>query len=624
MSYEKIPKEVIDKIKNNTSIVDFIKKYVDLKKKGNNFFGLCPFQKEKTPSFSVNEEKQIFHCFSCGRGGNVFQFLMDIKNISFYEAVVEVAKFSNVNISLNNYKGTQDSPLVSSLKKIYHEAQLLYNHILMNTERGSNALNYLHKRGISDELISKFNIGFAPDDDILIKLLKSKNELSYEDLFKSGLFINKNNNELYDRFKNRIMFPICNLNDETIAFSGRILRDLKENEKKDVPKYINSPETPLFNKSKTLFNLNLAKNSVYNDRCIYLFEGFMDVISAYGAGIKNSVASMGTSFTYSQLRIINKMAKKLIVCYDGDDPGIEAINRALDLSYKMINVKPDVVIVPDKMDPDEFINKRGRDSFINLISKNVQTFTSFKLFYIKRNLNMKNEGDKIKYINKSLQLISQLKSSIDRSIYIQQIVEETEVDKKALELKLKSIDNNNKNNLIINSRLNKKNDEINNEVKTYADNVDKYEIAERSILYIVFHNVNLISNVREKNIKFIHEKYQIIFNKWSDFVNRIYSSSVKLNITDFFNEVDSSLYDTIASIESLAWPTDDVDDKIINSYCDVINDFYLTKELKNIKQKINDAQRLGNNDELGKLMTNYIHLIRDIKNKNSGRIINYD
>ncbi|MDU4240403.1 MAG: DNA primase, partial [Limosilactobacillus fermentum] len=326
-----IPRETIDQLRNQVDIADVISQDIQLKKQGKNLMGHCPFHEDATPSFSVNEEKQYFYCFSCHRSGDVFSYLEQAHDLSFMEAVEQVATTAGVDLprESNGPSGESASPN-TPLYRLHEEASRLYHHVLVNTVAGQPALNYLTKRGLSRELIDQFNLGFAPargEEDLLVKYFTQKG-IDYQLMRASGLFTEDQTGQLHDRFFDRVIYPIKNANGQPIAFSGRLLaKKATEN----APKYLNSPETPIFNKRRTLFNLDQAKKAARKEGHLTLFEGFMDVISAFGAGVRSGIASMGTSFTDEQVAVIARTTDKLTICYDGDAAGQNAINRALTM-----------------------------------------------------------------------------------------------------------------------------------------------------------------------------------------------------------------------------------------------------------------------------------------------------
>jgi DNA primase len=329
----RIPQHVIDDVRSRTNIVEVIGQYVQLKKSGSkNYTGLCPFHNEKTPSFSVAEDKQFYYCFGCGRGGNVFSFVQELEGISFSEAVVKVAEIEDIPVAENYRQAPQTNPESSKtqqLIKLHEKASEVYHHMLVHTTAGQEALDYLLQRGLTEELIEEFQIGFAPNQREFLERIFQNESLDPQYFAESGLFVERDAG-LADRFYQRIMFPIRNFQGKIIGFSGRWLQtDAFPGE--DQPKYLNSPETSLFNKREVLFNFDKARSTIRKEGSVFLFEGFMDVLAAWQSGIQNGIASMGTSLTNQQIAAIERVSKELILCYDGDKAGIEATNRGIEL-----------------------------------------------------------------------------------------------------------------------------------------------------------------------------------------------------------------------------------------------------------------------------------------------------
>lgn len=339
---QRIPKEIINDIQERVSIVDVVGRYVQLKKQGANYFGLCPFQTEKTPSFSVNEEKKIFHCFSCGRGGSVFTFIMMIDNLNFVEAVSKAAEiggipFDSYRYQVNSKRRNIDEPIEKVLKFSCN----FYHHVLQHTQIGQEALDYLKQREVLPETIEHFKLGYAPDNNLLSESLKSAADLDQEAVKKSGI-VTEADSKIYDYFKDRVMIPISDENNNLVGFGGRLLNNTDSSE----PRYLNSKQNEVFNKSNLLFNLNHAKQEIALAHEVVLLEGYFDVISAWQAGLKNGVASMGTSFTEKQLSLLNKVTNRVILVYDGDSAGKAAIDKAIDSLTGRHNLEVMVAPIP--------------------------------------------------------------------------------------------------------------------------------------------------------------------------------------------------------------------------------------------------------------------------------------
>lgn len=440
----RVSKDFVDSVRNSVDIADVIGQYVQLRPAGKSLMALCPFHDERTPSFSVDEKKQFFYCFSCHRGGDVFTFLEDLKNESFNDALAEVAQFGHVAMPADwqedrkNRSQQRNNSQYGRLVNLQQQAMELYHHVLMHTAAGEPARRYLKRRGMSQELIDQFHIGFAPEQRILKQYFANK-KVDYQLLRQSGLFTTRqgDDQELTDRFVKRVMFPILNENGQPVAFSGRLLSTRGTN----LPKYLNSPDTATFDKRHLLFNYDQAKSAARKAGKLILFEGFMDVISAFGAGVKNGVASMGTSFTGEQVRLICATTSQLDICYDGDTPGQNAINRALKLVDEEANrpLKLRVIQLPAGIDPDEYVQKYGGAQFRQYISHNEETPTSFQLRFLKRGLDLSNQSERLSYLNAALTMIAKITDPLGRDMYIQQLSREFKLDSQALAEQLQTI-----------------------------------------------------------------------------------------------------------------------------------------------------------------------------------------
>ena len=584
----RIPQEFIDEVTSKTNIVDVISKYVQLKKSGKNLFGLCPFHEERTPSFSVAEDKQIFHCFSCGRGGNVFKFIMEMENKSFPEAVIEVAQMGNIPVpdqyeAKNNQYQNSDS---QTLLKMYADAAKLYSHILLKTENGSNALKYLRNRQLDDDLIQTFGIGYAPNNNNLLLQFFKDRDISEDILRKSGLFAQNQEGELFDRFRDRVMIPITDESGNIIAFSGRIL-----DKEASTAKYLNSPETEIFNKGKTLFNLNNAKKEIREKSNVILFEGFMDVISAYKAGVTNGVASMGTSLTDQQLYVLSRLTNQINICYDGDDPGVEATYRALtQLTDERFTYG--VISIPDKKDPDEFIKSEGSEKFQNL-ANSVQTPISFILNYFKRNYNLNNEHDQLEFLNQSLKEIVKLQSPVEVDMYVGRVADEMNVSKDAINKELDTL----RRQISIQKPANNYKDVQQHALEKVTSSVrpkyDRLEKSERYLLYWAINFPEIRINLKGDGFKFVHQNYQRIFDSLLSYAEQN-DAAEEINISDFMNVLDNDDKNLLAELEMMNMPVE-YNDQEIDDYMNNIKNSGLESQLSDINQQLKKAAMVGDN-----------------------------
>ncbi|AKP66605.1 DNA primase [Companilactobacillus ginsenosidimutans] len=586
----RIPQEFIDEVTSKTNIVDVVSRYVQLNKKGKNLFGLCPFHEERTPSFSVQENKQIFHCFSCGRGGNVFKFIMEIQDKSFPEAVVEVAQMSNIPVP-EQFESAGNQQYQSSdsrvLLQMQADASKLYSHILTKTDGGTVPLKYLSDRNITTNLIDTFDIGYAPNNsNLLLEFFKNKN-ISEDILRKSGLFAENEDGDLFDRFRDRIMIPIKDENGKIIAFSGRIL-----NKEQGVAKYLNSPETTIFNKGKTLFNLNLAKRGIREQKNVILFEGFMDVMSAYAAGVTNGVASMGTSLTDQQLYVLNRSTNQINVCYDGDDPGVEATYRALtQLNDERFTYG--VISIPNKQDPDEFIRSSGADKFKQLTENSVQTPISFILSYFRRRYNLNNEHDQLEFLKQSLQEIVKLKSPVEIDMYVGRVAEELQVSKESIN---KELDNLRRKNAIEKPANNYKNVQkakLEEVTAAVPEKFDRIEKSERNLIFWAISFPEIRVRLKGNDFKFVHQSYQKIFNSLISYTEKEgYDDDV--NVSDFMNVLDDDCKNVLADVEMMQMPSEYNDDEI-QDYISNIQNSDLEFKMTDINRQLKKAAMVGDN-----------------------------
>ena len=414
--------EIIDEVRQSNDIVDVVSQYVHLKRSGRNYFGLCPFHNEKSPSFSVSPDKQIFHCFGCGVGGNVFTFLMKIEGIGFVEAVQMLAERANIQLpTLENREDAAKEALKSKVYKI-NEFTAEYYHQNLYKPTSKMAQEYVKKRKLSNDTLKSFRIGFSGKFDELYKELK-KQGFGNQEILESGL-VNKNDRgEYIDRYRNRLMFPICDARGRVIAFGGRVLDDSK-------PKYINSPENIVYSKGRHLFGLNVAKKSSEIKKRILIVEGYMDVISLHQRGITNVVAPLGTALTQAQGWLLKRNSEQVVLSFDSDEAGLKAKIRAMDILQDMgCDVR--VLQMEGAKDPDEYIIKYGNARF-NVLVENALSVIEFKVKLLKQDLNLENTSDKIKFLNEIAKIIAKVDNTIEREVYIEKIAKQYDISKEAI------------------------------------------------------------------------------------------------------------------------------------------------------------------------------------------------
>ena len=404
-----VDKRLIEEIKNNTNIVEIIGEVISLQKSGRNFLGLCPFHGEKTPSFNVVEDKQFYHCFGCGRSGDVFKFIEEYQQVTFADAVRILAERLGIQMAAPVQGYVQPRSPHQNLYDMHEKAARFYHAILMTTKMGEEARNYLYKRGLTDDVLKHFMIGLAPAERSYL-YQRLADDYSEKDLLDSGLFYLSDSNQFFDTFHNRIMFPLSNDQGKVIAFSGRVWQEADS----QTGKYKNSRATAIFNKSYELYHLERVKKGSGKAPEIYLMEGFMDVIAAYRAGIENAVASMGTALTSEHVEHLKRFTKKVIVTYDGDKAGQAATAKALD---ELKDLPVQVVQIPDAMDPDEYLQKNSPQDLAYLLTNTRISPIEFYIHHF-RPENSENLQAQIEFIEKIAPLIAKEPSITAQNSYI--------------------------------------------------------------------------------------------------------------------------------------------------------------------------------------------------------------
>ncbi len=428
----RIPEEKISEIKNAADIVDIISEVVRLNKTGKNFVGLCPFHSEKTPSFTVSPDKQIFHCFGCGEGGNIFSFLMKQDNLSYPEAIKELAKRCNIDLPRQVFgaDGQKQRDERERLLDINQQAAGYFYNVLLPRSTGNKALEYLKKRGITKTSIERFKLGYAPEGWRNLSDFFLKKKISPLLLEKTGLVVSKKGGtRLYDRFRNRIIFPICDINVQTIGFGGRALDD-------SLPKYLNSPETALYNKRRSLYGLHIAKKRCRESDTVYIVEGYFDCIMLHQHGLENTVATLGTALTPEHIRILKGYARKIILVFDSDEAGIKAAARSISLFIKE-SVDARIMVLPVDHDPDSFILAYGTEKFLILASKASGVIT-FLIDCAFKKHGFGVEG-KIGIVSDLLEPLAAIEDPVARSLYVKEVSERIGIDEAPILTKVNEI-----------------------------------------------------------------------------------------------------------------------------------------------------------------------------------------
>lgn len=555
----------LQEIRNSVDIVEVVSSYLNLTAHGKNYFGVCPFHDDHSPSMCVSKEKQIYTCFVCGATGNVFQFIKEYENISFAEAVKKVATIGGIEVKIDEMKPLKKE---SVLYDIYNLTNKLYQ-LNLNTTKGIAAKEYLKNRGINDETIKEFGIGLSLIKGNIYEALVKKG-FDNKDILKSGLATENG----YDLYRNRIMFPLWDLNGKVVGFSGRIFNG------EDAPKYINSRETEIFKKGELLYNYHRARNECRRKNEVIIMEGFMDVISAYTHGIINVVAAMGTAITSSNAHLISRMAKNIILCFDGDDAGIMAANACTNELLKL-DVFPSIVVL-DKTkgkDPDEYIKNNGVEAFKEKLSHPLSVM-EFKEFYNKRGIDMGDSTAKTEYVKKMIIEIDNIKDPVLREVTISKLSDETNLGVDFLKSQLKT------------EAKEEKQFEVKKEV-----NLQKYEKAEIDLIYYMLKDSKVILQYEAKKIYLPTEKYRFLVRQICAF----YQKYGNIDVADFltFIEEDKEMIKVLGEITSRdlkeTYSKEEIED-----YIRCIDEYNRNLEINNLKQKMKESIDYAEKIELAK------------------------
>ncbi len=550
----------INQIRSSVNIVDIISGYIPLTPRGKNFFGVCPFHDDHSPSMSVSKEKQIYTCFTCGATGNVFKFVMNYENVSFLEAVNIVANKAGIKTDIRVSSKIKRDDKYKELYEIYDISQKLYRNNL-SASVGLHAREYLSKRGIDADVIKEFGIGLSLKKNTMLSDFLIKKNFKMQAILKSGL-VNQNVNGYYDMYYNRIMFPLWNLNGQVVGFSGRIY------DTNDSSKYINTKETDIFKKGELLYNFHRAKDEARRVDTIIIMEGFMDVIRAYTVGIKNVVATMGTAVTKNQALLIKRMAKNVVLCFDGDSAGGKATMSCSEV-LATIGVIPKVVRLEENLDPDEYIIKYGKDAFLNKLDNPINIM-DFKLNYLKEKKDLSNQVEYSNYIKEMLLELVKTDDDILISLTLNKISEESKLSVEFLEKQLNSL------------KGEKKIEEkpIINKAPIHKKN--KYEIACQNLLYYMMTDSKVINKYISNNVYMPILKYQILAREICHF----YNNNNYISQADMFTVLQNNdLIHTLEEITSLSLK-DNFSDEEIDDYIHVIYQYNVEEQTKKLKLEL--------------------------------------
>ncbi|MCT4594576.1 MAG: DNA primase [Anaeromicrobium sp.] len=603
-----VNEHLIDEIKSKNNIIDIISAYTQLKQNGKNYKGLCPFHNEKTPSFIVSEDKQLYHCFGCGQAGDVIEFISKKENLDFIDSL----KFLGNRVGINIEEKTlnkEEKKAVEEKTKIYEinrEAAIFYYKNLH--KRGPEALAYLSKkRGLSMETIKKFGLGYALNNwDALNKYLLRK---GYDQslIYKSGLVLQKKEKKgFYDRFRNRTIFPIINTTGKVIGFGARSIGN-------EMPKYLNSPQTPVFNKSNNLFGLNVAKNQISNDKRIIVVEGYMDVISLYEKGIKNAVASLGTALTKGQGQLLKRYADKTYICYDSDVAGQTATLRGLD-TLTEVGCEVKVISLKGAKDPDELVKEHGKGAFLKYVD-DALTLVEYKISLAKEKYNIKTTDGSIKFVKEITPILKNLKSPVEVDAYIGKISSETGISRKAINKEFYG--NNKEKNPESFKKYRSKKDRNNNKYNIIPEKPIKkqgYFEAEKIFLKLIIENENMYREIKNN---FTYDKF--ISSNIKNIAKSIYRAyeTNSLDKDEILKELEIEEIRLFHQINKIIVPEDNAHKMLIDCV-NTIKKHRLILEKNGIEKELKIIEKRENKSKeeivrIRELCINYEKILKELK-----------
>ncbi len=572
--------DFVNQVRSAIDIVDIVGEYVQLKKSGRALLGLCPFHSEKTPSFNVNAERQFFHCFGCGAGGDVFSFVMQAEQLTFPEALRKLADRAGLAIPHEQEHASTEK---NDVKPIMYEAHRLvaklYHHVLTSTPYGMNALRYLEQRGLTRQVIDAFQIGFAPESWEFTTEFLRKRGFSPAQMVEAGLLAQgEQAQRIFDRFRGRVMFPIHDTQGEVIGFGGRALDQSQ-------PKYLNSPETVLFNKSKTIFNLHRSRKQIRKKNQAILFEGYMDVISAWQAGITTGIATLGTALTEQQAQMIRRNAEQVILCYDGDAAGQEATAKAIE-HLKRAGCTVRIAPLPQGSDPDDFIKRHGPEAFTQQVILQAMPVTAFRLKHLRSKYVLHDEAEQSKFIHDALVVISELESAVERDLYERQLAEEVATSLDAVKADARKVYKQQK----INRQRDKVepvwNNSINNGKFTGAKTLaPAYHNAERMLLYYMMKSQEITERVRVECKANLHVDEH---NALVAYLFAYYAEGYPEDPGHFIHYLEDENLKQLASGLAMMECKEDVSEQEVDDYIRQVNNYPLRLEL----ERLHEEQRL--------------------------------
>lgn len=578
-----IPDRIIDEILNKTDIVEVVQSHVPLRKAGANFKALCPFHGEKTPSFMVSPSKQIFHCFGCGAGGNAFGFLMKYDGLGFLEAVKLLADKSGVKIPQSKMN-VQEKSDVLKFYELNKWAGVYFYKKLTKTREGEICLKYLlEERKIKPEIVKGFYLGFAPStaDDFLEDAKKAGYHESL--LEQVGLIQKRRSGSGYiDKFRKRLIFPILDVKNRVVGFGGRVLYEGE-------PKYLNSPETKVYHKSEILYGLNVSKNAILREGWVIVVEGYMDLIALRNHGIKNVVASLGTSLTRGHIYKLKRYAKEVVMVYDSDKAGVAATLRGLDLLLEY-GFRVRVVTLPKGEDPEDFINKNGEEKFLSFVKKS-DGLIEYKMKVLSENRDAEILGDKIEIADDLLTSIARIPNEVEKRAYLKKLAEVLSLNEEAMLIEVKKIESRSpsygERDVII----------------SYGDP----NVFEKNMIKLIIQNLDLFQDFKNQisSEDFQDSRCRVIIGTLLE----LDAKDIKLSTQSLINHIEEEKVKSLISkslLEEVEWPNKV---EALNSYIAKVKDMRLQREKEKLQKDIEVAEKDGREEEVINLLARYKELV---------------
>ncbi len=584
-----IPEEIIEDIKTRANIVEIVSEYVSLKKTGRNFVGLCPFHKEKSPSFTVNPEKQIFYCFGCGEGGNVVTFIMKTNEMTYPEAIRHLAVRLGIVIPTRRVT-TSEKRSASEREKLNRINTMAAEHFSKNfaSARGKVARDYMTKRGMDETIIKEFRVGHSPDEWRNLKDYYERNGVPLALVEKAGLIIGKDNGQYYDRFRGRLIFPIVDLNGNVIAFGGRVLGEGE-------PKYLNSPESPVYSKGKTLYGLYQTKDDIRKRDFAIIVEGYFDLLSLWGSGIRNVIATLGTALTKNQIELVRRFTRNIVILFDPDEGGRSAVERSLQLFLEE-KIHAKVVVLPDGNDPADFVMKYGKEA----LEDSIANATSMVDYYIERIIGGRGTlEENIDSIGGSISFIANIADPIERNLFIKRVSEKLGVDQGLLKTEV--------------ARALKKSGRVSKAKDPRRSDTTSVDVVELSLIYLMCEYPEKIPRViDEKTIDYF------VSSELRTLGQALIGSFEKDNgrgISDLVNEMDhGTVKEKLMKMMMEKQPFDEgVIDRVFEDTLKKIRVTWYKNRHKIIKRELARAQGMGDKDLSARLLMEKGKLLKEEK-----------